>query len=315
MKYSKFTHVVAFSLVIGAIALSGCKERTGSKSSSDTTSTPSGSEKYSDSATSSVRVYDQNGQVCIQQSSTYYQLADFYKGETKIPLLLKVKKVELCFTDSVNRDKVFEINAKSVLDNEKIEWNTTLTGTDMQVKDNTLYLVHEGGDGEEDLITRYNLQTGERVFGSTYSDLKIAIPNVREKRFIGYTSQRAAGGGFKKEENLLGYIEYGKGSAAISKLKVKLQRSGVADKIPNYTPEMVLVAANTNSSVVEDGKQLILMKADEKYTSADVKDFALQLTYYFGDDNENTTISIPVKDDKLNLAGAIYDKQIFNISE
>lgn len=315
MKYSKFTHIVAFSLVTGVLAISSCKERTGSSTTTDTTSTPSGTEKYSDSATSSVRVYDQNGMVCIQQSSTYYQLADFYKGETKIPLLLKIKKVELCFTDSVNRHKVFEVSAKSVLDNEKIEWSATLAGTDLQIKDNTLYLVHEGGEGEEDLITRYNLQTGERVFGSTYSDLKIAIPNVREKRFVGYTSQRAAGGAFKKEENLLGYVEYGKGSAGISKIKVWLNRSGVADKIPNYTPEMVLVAANTNSSVVEDGKQLILMKADEKYTAADVKDFALQLTYYFGDDNESTTISIPVKDDKLDLAGATYDKQIFNISE
>lgn len=314
MKYSKFTRIAAFSLVIGTLVLSSCKERTGSSTTTDTAPTPSGTEKYSDSATSSVRVYDENGQVCIQQSSTYYQLADFYKADGKIPLLLKIKKVELCFTDSVNRHKVFEISAKSVLDNEKIEWNVTLAGTDLQVKDNTLLLVHEGEEGEEDFLTRYNLQNGERVFGSTY-DLKIAIPNVREKRFMGYTSQRAAGEAFKKEENLLGIIEYAKGSGAINKLKVKLNRSAVADKMPTYTPEMVLVAANTNSSVIEDGKQLILMKADEKYTPADVKDFALQLTYYFGDDNESTTISIPVKDDKLNLAGAIYDKQIFNISE
>lgn len=316
MKYSKFTRVIAFSLVVLAMGLNACKERTGSKTNStDTTTVPAGSEKFSDSATSSVRVYDQDGRVCIQQSSSYYQLVDFYKGNNKIPLLLKIKKVELCFTDSVNKHKVYEVTAKSLLDNEYISWNATLSGTELQVKENTLLLVHEGSDSEEDFLTRYNLQDGKRIFGCTYSDLKISIPNVREKRFIGYTSQRAAGDAFTKTENLLGVVEYAKGSAAIGKLNIYLNRSAVAGKIPIYTPEMVLVPANTNSNAIEDGKQLILMKADENYTASDVKDFALQLTFYFGDDNESTVISIPVKNDNLDLTAAKYDKQIFNISQ
>lgn len=315
MKYSKFTHIAAFSTIALILVLSACKERTGSKTDTGATATTNGKQTYSDSAVSSVRVYDENGKVCIQQSSTYYQLIDFYKADKKVPLLLKIKKVELCFADSANKDKVYEVEAHNLPDNEPVNWNATLTGTDLQVKDNTLLLVHEGGDNEEDYITRYNLQTGGRVFGSTYSDLRIAIPNVREKRFMGYTSQRAAGNAFKKEENLLGYIEYGKGTAPISQLKVYLKRSGVADKIPNYTPEMVFISPSGSNSIVDDGKQLILMKADEKYTAADVKDFALQLTFYFGDDNESTVITIPVKDDKIDLAAATYDKQIFNISQ
>lgn len=314
MKYSKFTHLAAVSFISASVLLSACKERTGSKTT-DTGSSPKGAQTYSDSATSSVSVYSQDGKVCIQQSSTYYQLVDFYKADKKVPLLLKIKKVELCFADSANKDKVYEVEAHNLPDNEPINWKATLSGTELQVKDNTLLLVHEGGDNEEDYISRYNLQTGERVFSSTYGDLRIAIPNVREKRFMGYTSQRAAGGAFKKEENLLGYIEYGKGTAPISKLKLFLNRSAVADKMPNYTPEMVFVATNGNNSVVDDGKQLILMKADEKYTAADVKDFALQLTFYFGDDNEATVITIPIKDDKVDLASATYDKQIFNISQ
>ena len=315
MKYSNFTRIAAFSLIGTLVLLASCKERTGSKTDTGATNSPKGNQTYSDSATSSVRVYDENGKVCIQQSSTYYQLVDFYKVDKKVPLLLKIKKVELCYADSSNKDKVYEIEAHNLPDNEPISWKATLPGTELQVKDNTLLLVHEGGDNEEDYITRYNLQTGERVFGSTYGDLRIAIPNVREKRFMGYTSQRAAGAAFKQEENLLGYIEYGKGTAPISKLKVYLKRSGVADKIPNYTPEMVFVSPGGTNSVMDDGKQVILMKADEKYTAADVNDFALQLTFYFGDDNESTVVTIPVKNDKVDLAAATYDKQIFNITE
>ena len=56
------------------------------------------------------------------------------------------------------------------------------------------------------------------------------------------------------------------------------------------------------------------MKADEHYQPADVKDFSVKLTFYYGDDNEATYIIIPVVDDKLDLAHAQYDKDIFELT-
>ena len=78
---------------------------------------------------------------------------------------------------------------------------------------------------------------------------------------------------------------------------------------------MTFVALNENVNIISDGKEVILMKADEKYKADDVKDFAVQLTFYYGDDNEYTTVTIPVVKDKLHLAGAKYDKDIFELKE
>ncbi len=87
----------------------------------------------------------------------------------------------------------------------------------------------------------------------------------------------------------------------------------MANKIPNYTPDIVLVAANENTTIIEDGKSVILMKSDEHYKKSDVKDFYVKLTFYYGDDNESTAITIPVVNDLLDLKSAKYDKEIFDI--
>jgi hypothetical protein len=275
---------------------------------------PVGEQTYSDSSSSSVRVYNENGKVCIQQSNTYYELTDAYEDTIRIPLLLKIKKTELCYADSTNKHKVYEISAKSVAGKKSISWNMQFVATDVQFNDNTLLATHEGVDSEEDFMRRFSLLDGKEVFSASY-EVKAKIPNVRDKFFIGYTSKQAATSPLKElnTENLLAVLHYGSSSAAGNGLKIVLKRSKVSDKIPTYSPEMVLVAANENATVIEDGKSLILMKLDEHYQKADIKDFALKLSYTYGDDNESTVITIPVTAGQLDLKGAKYDKEIFDI--
>ena len=270
---------------------------------------------YSDSASSSVRVFTDNGKVCIQQSNTYYELVDAWQGAVRIPLLLKIKKTELCVADSVNKQKVYEIDAKSVMDTKSVNWNTQFVATTIQFKDNTLLAVREGEESQEDFLQRFSLQDGKQVFSSSYGEVKVAVPNVKDKRFIGYTSQKASTDPLKelKTENLLGIVRYGSSQVAINAVKILLKRSKVAAKIPLFTPDIVLVPANDNTTAIEDGKSIILMKANEHFQKADVKDFALKLTFYYGDDNESTEILIPIANDQLNLQGAKYDKEIFDI--
>ncbi len=299
-----------------ASLLVSCREK-GKPNGDDSSTVPvQGKVAYADSSSSSVRVFDQEGRVCIQQSNTSYEMTDLYEGSTKIPLLLKIKKTELCFADSVNKDKVYEITAHSVMDTKTIEWTTQFVATELLIKDNSLLAIHEGMDGEEDLLTRFSLQDGKEVFGCSYGELKVAVPNVKQKRFIGFTSQKATTHPVQglKEENLFGLVRFGSSNAAINTLKVKLKRSAVAGKIPVYTPDMVLVPANANTTAIEDGKSLILMKADEHFTSKDVTDFAVKFTFFYGDDNEATDIIIPIVSDQLDLSKAKFDKDIFEIT-
>lgn len=306
-----------FGLILfGVFLLAACREKGKPLTDISSTAPVQGSVAYADSSSSSVRVFDQQGRVCIQQSNTAYEMTDLYEGSTKIPLLLKIKKTELCFADSVNKDKVYEITAHSVMDTKAVDWTTQFVATELLIKDNSLLAIHEGTDGEEDLLTRFSLLDGKEVFGCSYGELKVAVPNVKQKRFIGFTSQKAITHPVQglKEENLFGLVRMGSGNAAINTLKVKLKRSAVADKIPAYTPDMVLVPANANTTAIEDGKSLILMKADEHFTSKDVTDFAVKFTFFYGDDNEATDIIIPIVNDRLDLSKAKFDKDIFEIT-
>lgn len=294
-------------------AVTGCKKKAG-QTSSDTVVTTNGKD-YTDTSASSVRVFDDKGRICVQQSSTYYEVINYYEGATKIPLLLKINKVELCVADSVNKHKVYNISAKSVMDTKDVHWEANFVATDIRFQDNTLLATHEGADSEEDYLKRFSLRDGKEVFSCSYGDMKVAIPNVRDKRFIGYTSKSAASQPIQelKQENVLAIINYGSSEKKINAFKLKLKRS--AADIPVYTPEMVLVPANENTSVIDDGKSIIMMKSDEHYKPADVTGFSAQYTFYFGPDNEATILSIPVKNDKLDLAGAKYDHDIFELVE
>lgn len=304
--------VLFFGLWSLVFSLNSCKETPKGKADS---APITGKQVYTDSSSSSVKVFNENGKVCVQQSNTYYELIDAYEGTTRIPLLLKIKKTELCFADSINKHKVYEITAKSVMDTKNIEWNADFVATDIQFKDNSLLATHEGLENEEDFLKRFSLLNGKEVFSSSYGEVKVAVPNVKDKRFIGYTSQKAATNPLEElnTENLLGVVRYGESTSPVNAFKIVLKRSKVAAKIPVYTPDIVLVSTSENTTVIEDGKSVVLMKADEHYQKADVKDFSVKLTYYYGDDNEATEIIVPVSNDRLNISAAKYDKEIFDI--
>lgn len=313
MKSAKLPIFRLLVLIISASVFTvACKEKAKPVADTVPMDTKTG---YSDSSSSSVRVFDRDGRVCIQQTNTYYELVNAYEGTNKIPLLLKIKKTDLCYADSINKDKVYEVSAKSVMDTKSVEWQTQFVATDLQFKDNTMTTVREGADGEEDFLKRFSLLDGKEVFSSSYGEVKAVVPNVKDKRFIGYTSKNTASHPLADldVENLLGVIRYGSSTGAGNAFYLLLKRSAVASKIPSYTPEMVLVPANENTTAIEDGKSLVLMKADEHYQKSDIKDFALKLIFYYGDDNESTQIIIPVVNDQMDLKSAKYDKDIFDI--
>jgi hypothetical protein len=299
-------------LLCGMLLINSCKEKD-SESKQEEVST--GATTFIDTSSSTVRVFTENGKVCIQKSNTYYELADVYEGTTRTPMLLKIRKTELCYADSVNKDKVYEIEAKSVLDTKDVKWKTKFVATEMAMRDNTILAVHEGGESEEDFLTRFSLLDGKEIFSCSYGELKAIVPNVRNKRFIGFTSKKATSEPIQsmKEENLLGVVRYSNGTKEVNALKVLLKRSGITEKIPSYTPDMVLVPSSADATAIEEGKSIIMMKADEHYSSKDITGFSVQLTFYYGDDNESTIILIPVTDDQLDFAHAKFDKDIFDL--
>lgn len=314
MKYSKSSDLWVL-VFLSVTVLSACNHA--SKESRDTGSNASVSGKgYTDTAASSVKVFDQNGRVCIQQSSVSYEVVNLKGQDGAIPLLLKIKKTELCFADSVNKDKVYEITARSVMDTRPINWQTSFVATEISFKDNTILAIKEGTDEEQDFIKRYSLLNGSEVFSCSFADLEAKIPNVINKFFVGYTSKKAASNPLAAlhEENLIGLLRLGSSTGAIDSVKVKLKRSKLTDKLLNSVPDLTLEASNENTRAIDDGHTIILMHTDKNYQNKDATDFGIKFTYYYGDDNETTFILVPVVNGKLDVAHAKYDKDIFEVA-
>jgi hypothetical protein len=321
MKYKHINFGIVKSLfsamiIVALLALSSCnqKPKEGNGFSPDTAVNPG--KGFTDTSASSVRVFDNNGRVCIQQSNTSYEVVTIVEGSGKTPVLLKIKKTELCFADSVNKDKVYEITAKSVLDSKSINWSVSFVATDISFKDNTVIATKEGADNENDYIKRYSLLDGKEVFSCSYADLEVKIPNVINKFFVGYTSKKAASNPLASlnDENLVGVVRLGSREAPIDSFKVKLKRSKLADKLLNSVPDLLLVAGNETTTAIDDGRTIILMHANAQTQAKDVQGFGVKFTYYYGDDNETINIFVPVVAGKYDLAHATYDKDVFELS-
>jgi hypothetical protein len=314
----KFNQIALSCTLLIILALASCNTKQ-SPTNEGGEAMISGKETYADSSSSFVRVFDKDGKLFIQKTNTDYELVEAVSNKEKHQLLLKITKAELSNADSVNSSKIYTIVTRDITHSSisDASYEINFKANELEFKDNTILATRSGSNTEEDYISRYNLFSGAKVFDCSYGSLNVGIPNVKDKRFIGYTSRAATGNPLKQsiEGNLMAVINYSSSEKAISSFKLKLKRSPIADKLPAYTPEMLWVSTNGKNAVVDDGKVLILMGADEKYTAKDVSGFSAVFTFFIGEDNETTKIVIPVIDDKLALSKATFDKDLFELSE
>lgn len=87
------------------------------------------------------------------------------------------------------------------MDTKEIKWEAQFVATDVNLKDNTntLLAIHEGTGEKEDLVSRFSLLTGKEIFQLPSMEiLRVSIPNVKGKRFLGFVSRNAVGEPIKR---------------------------------------------------------------------------------------------------------------------
>jgi hypothetical protein len=163
---------------------------------------------------------------------------------------------------------------------------------------------------EEDTYTQYSLLTGEKLMTYTYGQLMTLIPNTSNKRFLGYLSTLSATG--DKPEGFA-QISYVGSNEVIDKVIIKLK--GDNTTIPVYTPELkMLVAKESGNTLTNEGKTVIMGHADRGFTAKDMNNFAMQVNYYLPNATEPITILLPIREDRLDIDNASFDKRIFELS-
>ena len=277
-----------------------------SKSGSDMTF--SGKGDFVDSALSKVKLYkDAQGREVLEKNNTYYDIVEYHDSVGAKKVLMKITKVQTGFIDSSSSESHFIVSTTNI-GSTKAGWKKDLPGTDLDYSTKVLVAHSEGrNQSEEDTYTQYSLMTGEKLMTYTYEPLSVLI--LGDGRFLGYLSQQSA---TDKPEGFA-LVSYVGRDAVIDKATIKLKSKNT--DLPSYTPELkMLVAQESGNTLTNEGKTVIMGHVDKGFTAKDINNFAMQINYTAKGNNSPVTILIPVRDDRLDIANATYDKTIFEVS-
>ena len=301
-------HILSLTVIGMSLMFHSCKNPSGGGSDLAV----SGKETFADSAVSTVKLFkDGQGREVLQKNNTYYDLVDFIDKQDLKKIMVKITKVETGFIDSGTSQSHFIVSASNIADG-KSGWKKEFAGADIDYS-NKVVIVHSEGrnQNEEDTYTQYSLLTGEKLMTYTYGQLTTLIPNTSNKRFFGYLSSQSATDDKPEGFALISYVG---SNEVIDRVQVKLKGNNTT--IPVYTPELkMLVAKESGNTLTNDGQTVIMGHADRTFTAKDINNFAMQINYFLPNATEPITILLPVREDRLDIENASYDKKIFELSK
>jgi hypothetical protein len=298
-----------FSIIITLVCFASACNNTTKKSGNEF----EGKEQLKDTAAASFRLIDKDGYRFFERISTDYKVVKLNTDGGELPVMLKITETELSFLDSAGKEKAFYVEARS-LDGGKTLWTQSFKATEIELAGNLMFARLEGFFDEEDYVRVFSLPNGKEFLDYSYDKAQILFPGNKDKRIVGYVSQKTAGTPLKKieEENLLGVVQLASGDALLDRVFIKIKRSNYSDRVPRYVPEIVFDSQAKGANIVDGGKTVIMM-GEGSSKSAKADNVSLNLVYYIGDDLESTTLSIPIKNDRFMVENARFDSGIFEL--
>lgn len=269
----------------------------------------------SDSVQSVIELKKKDGkwlQIC---KNSRFEVLDVLTDKGTIPTLFTIESNEVRHPDSTLHANVYNIKARS-LESGDILWNESLEAQEMEINSREIRTIQITEGTDEDRITLYSLETGKKITGFCYGGLEVMIPNTPARRYVGYTSLECAGHPLEEEQDgsLLGKLSFASHHKLIQELKIQVNRSAISSALPRRTPELRLVHMEGKNASIQEGQGLILTSAGKDYTSRDISDFSIRLTYYYGEQGASTIIEIPVENDRMDINRANYDRTFFRLT-
>ena len=86
--------------------------------------------------------------------------------------------------------------------------------------------------------------------------------------------------------------------------------------LPSYTPELKMKVAQGSGNALSNDERMVIMGTLHKgYTAKDITSFAIQINFTPEDAANPVFILIPVREDRLDIVNARYDKNLFELSK
>ena len=296
--------IFAIIVIAVCVVLHSCKNPSGNGDL-----TISGKSDFADSAVSSVRYYkDDKGRQVLEKRNSYYDLTELRDSSGPKRILLKVTNAETDLVDSNTSQSHFIVSAATIGD-DRSGWKKEFSGSDIDYSSQVLVVHSQGHDqNEEDSYTRYSLKTGEKLMTYTYAPLSVAL--IGDSRFLGYLSQQSA----TDKPKGFAEVSYSSKNQLIDQVTIKLK--GRDTTLPSYTPELKMKIAQGSGNALSNDERMVIMGSLHKgFTSKDVTNFAIQINFTPEDAPNPVFILIPIREDRLDIFNARYDKSVFELSK
>ena len=266
-----------------------------------------------DSAVSTIHVAkDAGGNLQIEKNNTDFEILPFYKNNKEHLVLIKTQNKETQLAKNNEIHNEITVSSKSLSSDFAADATIQVKANSVDFSNKYLVAQYNGNDKLEDSYEAYSLINGKKLMQYTYKDFLVMIPNTSERRLLGYCSKSSIFSD-KMDEKNLGTLQYCSTENPIQQISIQpVQNIG----IPNYTPDMQFtVVENGGTNLANDNQMVILTTIPDNFTAKDITNFGIQINYHIQNSSNVYSITIPVENDRLNIAKATYDRSIFKLVE
>lgn len=168
----------------------------------------------------------------------------------------------------------------------------------------------------ENTYQHYDLKSGNLLLSYTYGVMQVNFPDLFSKRFFGFLakgSRNPLKKAFTSNETL-GYFTYASQENPLSTLEIKIKNKADIDAFHKTAPvlEFEVDTANQHYQKLSE-KSLYYNGIDNPTKQAKDIEFSVKATFFKGKSYKPFDIIIPIKEDKIDVEGIIFDAEEFEI--
>lgn len=241
----------------------------------------------------------------IKLTNQYFKHFAVQNGAKTKDIVLQIKQTEQIQKGSKQSNSILEIKPYKSDGN----WTIQTGAHEIKVKNNTLTTVFKAFGEIEDTYSLYNVNTGDHLLNGTYSILNAEIPETDFRRYIGFTSLANANNLLKgQDKDVIGLLTYASEDETLQQFVIKS-----SEDVGISTPDMELVTLDESSKMFNGNQSVYFWGLDKDYKTEDIH-YAFGLTYYIGEESEESALMFVVKDDQISLEQAKFNPKVFTVT-
>lgn len=256
---------------------------------------------------------DGNKIVCY---NTYHKYVEI--GKDKKSILIRITEINETFkgkdsSENYTTVEAFDINDMSM---SKALWSKEFRADEVFCDPRYLRLFRNPRGENEDLSTFVDYFTGTELISFTGPNAFFAIPEQEEKRVVGFLA-RANDLNLLQDENqhAVGILTYASAKEQKQTISFIAKDPSLLSSIQKFTPGMMIKTTGEEDKVLDDGRTVILGSLRNEFSPEKLTGIYIQLIFYLSKEQKETTVTIPIIHDKMDISAATYDRSIFTLKD